>query len=312
MKQKPKFFDEKMIGELFVPRTEKVKEDAQKINVSSSALDKPGSKNAIVLIDCQVDFCLAPIGNLYVNGAEQDMLRICEFIFSNLEKITTIYPTLDTHLVYQIFYGYWWNDEDGKHLAPYTLVTSKDINSGKYKPVINPIWSLDYVKALETQSNKPLMIWPEHTMLGTVGHALVPSLYEVCYYHAAVRKSQISFRIKGDLPESEMYGVFSPEVKIPKNPRGGINTEFLNILGKYDKIAVLGEAASHCVLESLRQLVDFFKSQPEVLKKIYIVEDCMSCVKHPTIDFKAITDAQFKEFKKQNLNIVKSTDNIFG
>jgi nicotinamidase-related amidase len=108
-----------------------------------------------------------------------------------------------------------------------------------------------------------------------------------------------------------MYGVFSPEVKVPKNPRGGINTIFLNLLGKYDKLLVFGEAKSHCVLESLRQLTEFFKDQPEVLNKMYIMEDCMSSVKHPSIDFEAIAKDSFAKFKKQGLNIVKSTDKIF-
>jgi len=309
---KPLFFDEKKIGQLYVPAIAKVKEEATRINVKPSVKDKPGERVALLAIDCQIDFCLAPpIGNLYVDGAEMDMYRIISFILNNMEKVTTIYPTLDTHLVFQIFYGYWWIDENGKHPDPYTAISSSDIEKGKYKPVIDPIWSLEYVKNLEKQSNKPLMIWPEHTMLGTPGHAIVPALYEIFYFHAAARRSQISFQIKGDIPETEMYGVFSPEVKVPKNPRGGINTGFLNILGKYDKLVVVGQAKSHCVLESLIQLVLFFKDQPEVLNKIFIFEDCMSSVKHPTIDFESIAKDAFEKFKKQGLNIVKSTDNIF-
>jgi len=306
---KPSFFDEKKIGQLYVPAIEKVKEEATRINVKPSVKDKPGERVALLAIDCQVDFCLAPpIGNLYVDGAEIDTFRIINFILNNMEKVTTIYPTLDTHLVFQIFYGYWWIDENGKHPAPYTAISSNDIEKGTYKPVIDPIWSLEYVKNLEKQSNKPLMIWPEHTMLGTPGHAIVPSLYEIFYFHAAARRSQISFQIKGDIPETEMYGVFSPEVKVPKNPRGGINTGFLNILGKYDKLIVVGQALSHCVLESLIQLSSFFKDQPEVLNKIFIFEDCMSPVKHPTIDFKTLSQIEFDKFKKSGMNIIKSTD----
>jgi nicotinamidase-related amidase len=308
---RPAFYDEKNIGKLYVPNITKVKEEAARVTAKPSFKDKPGEKVAALLIDCQVDFCLAPpIGNLYVDGAENDISRVIDFILDNTEKITTIYPTLDTHLVFQIFYGYWWIDENGKHPDPYTAITGDDLDKGKWKPVIDPIWSIDYVKNLEKQANKPLMIWPEHTMLGTPGHALVPALYEVCYYHAAVRKSQISFQIKGDVPETEMYGVFSPEVKVPKNPRGGINTGFLNILGKYDKLLVMGQAKSHCVLESLRQLAEFFKDHPEILNKIFIFEDCMSSVKHPAIDFEAIAKAEFGKFKKAGLNIVKSTDKV--
>ena len=307
----PSFFEQTKIGQLYVPDIKKVKQEALKLSLKPAVKDKPGEKVAALFIDFQIDFCLAPpIGNLYVNDAELDVFRTIEYVLNNMEKITTIYPTLDTHLVFQIFYGYWWIDEQGNHPDPYTSITSKDIDDGKYKPTIDPIWSIDYVKNLEKQSNKPLMIWPEHTMLGTPGHALVPALYEICYYHAISRKSQISFQIKGDIPETEMYGVFSPEVKVPKNPRGGINTAFLNILSKYDKILIMGMAKSHCVLESIIQLTNFFEKQPEVLEKIFIFEDCMSSVKHPTIDFEAITKAEFSKFKKKGLNIVTTNDKI--
>jgi len=309
MAPRPSFFDEKKIGQLFVPNIQAVKAEAARNPIMPSAMDKPGQRVALLLIDCQIDFCLPPpIGQLYVDNSEIDMFRIIDLIINNMNKITTIYPTLDTHMVFQIFYGYWWVDENGKNPAPYTVITSTDIEAGKFKPVIDPIWSLDYVKTLEKQANKPLMIWPEHTMLGTPGHALVPSLYEICYYHAAVRRSQISFQLKGDVPETEMFGIFRPEVLVPKNPRGGINTAFLNLMGRYDRLLVAGQAKSHCVLESLLQLYLFFKDQPEVLKKIWILKDCMSSVKHPTIDFEAIANAEFAKFEKAGLNIVNSTD----
>ncbi|MDD5649358.1 MAG: hypothetical protein PHF86_02925 [Candidatus Nanoarchaeia archaeon] len=309
---RPSFFDEKRVNELYVPDITRVKEEAARMTPMPAAMDKPGNKNALLLIDCQVDFCLpSPIGQLYVDNAENDIIRIIDFIANNMANITTVYPTLDTHLVFQIFYGYWWTDEKENHPAPYTQITADDVEKGVYKPVIDPVWSLEYVKSLKKQTNQPLMIWPEHTMLGTPGHALVPALYEMCYFHGAVRRSQISFQMKGDVPETEMFGIFRPEVLVPKNPRGGINTAFLNLMGKYDKLLVAGQSKSHCVLESLRQLANFFAGQTEILKKFYILTDCMSSVKHPAVDFDAIAEKEFKTFEKAGFNLVKSTDTIF-
>lgn len=306
---RPSFFDEKKIGQLYVPNITAVKEEVARGTAIPSSMDKPGQRTALLLIDCQVDFCLPPpIGQLYVDNSELDMFRIIDLILNNMPRITTIYPTLDTHIVFQIFYGYWWVDDKGNHPLPFTVITSADVNNGKYKPVIDPVWSLEYVKTLEKQTNQPLMIWPEHAMLGTPGHALVPALYEICYYHAALRRSQISFQLKGDVPETEMFGIFRPEVLVPRNPRGGINTAFLNLMGKYDRLLVGGQAKSHCVLESLRQLVEFFKDQQEVLQKIVIMKDCMSSVKHPDVDFEAIANAEFAKFEKAGLQIIDSTE----
>ena len=78
---RPPFFDEKKLGQLYVPDVTRVKEEAARLNLKPSVKDKPGEKVATLLIDCQVDFCLAPpIGNLYVNEAELDVLRIIDFI----------------------------------------------------------------------------------------------------------------------------------------------------------------------------------------------------------------------------------------
>ncbi|MBN2532424.1 MAG: cysteine hydrolase family protein [Spirochaetales bacterium] len=305
----PKFYNDKKIDEIYLPRFGEIKEEAYKLDIKPSAKDKAGEKTAALLIDFQIDFC-NKAGSLYVPEAEIDISNSIQFILKNFEKITTVYPTLDTHIAFQIFYGLWWLDENNHHPAPFTIITKDDVEKGKYKPVVKPVWSLDYIKNLEDNANKPLCIWPEHTMLGTPGHALVPALYEICYFHSITRKSQTSFQVKGDIPETEMYGVFSPEVKVPQSSKGGINTNLLKILGTHDKIVVMGEAKSHCVLESIRQLVDFFQDQPETLSRIYILEDCMSSVQHPDIDFEAIANKEFDTFRKKGLHIVKSTDDI--
>mgnify|MGYP003564895469 CR=1 FL=1 len=307
----PGFYDDKKIDELYLPRFGDIKKEAFQLDVKPSSKDKAGEKNAALLIDFQVDFCQTT-GSLYVPDAGIDISNSIQFILNNFEQITTIYPTLDTHIAFQIFYGLWWLDRDNHHPDPFTIITQGDVESGKYKPVVKPVWSLDYIKNLNKNAHKPLCIWPEHTMLGTPGHALVPALFEICYFHALARKSQTSFQVKGDIPETEMYGVFSPEVKVPQSSKGGINTNLLNILSTHDKILVMGEAKSHCVLESLRQLVDFFHDQPETLTKIYIFEDCMSSVQHPDIDFEAIAREEFEKFRKKGLHIVKSTDGILS
>jgi nicotinamidase/pyrazinamidase len=305
---KPKFYNEQKIEEIYIPRFEEIKKEAlANNNIKSSSKDN--EKVALLLIDFQIDFCNKQ-GGLYVDNSGLDIWKTINFILTNLEKITTIYPTLDSHLAYQIFYGSWWTDENNNHPAPFTIISKDEIEKGKYKPIINPIWSLDYINNLAIYTNKPLCIWPEHTMIGTIGHALVPALFEICYYHALTRKSQTSFQVKGDIPETEMYGIFSPEVKVPKSSRGGINTGFLKILDTHNKIIIAGEAKSHCVLESIKQLVDFFKDQPETLKKIFILEDCMSSVKHPTIDFEKIANEEFDKFRDKGISIVNSTDNI--
>ena len=63
---------------------------------------------------------------LYVQGAERDNARLCEFLYRNLGTITAIIPTLDSHRATQIFHPVWLIDEEGTAPDPYTLITAED------------------------------------------------------------------------------------------------------------------------------------------------------------------------------------------
>ena len=88
---------------------------------------------------------------------------------------------------------------------------------------------------------------------------------------------------------------------------GGKNKHFLDTLAAADAIIIAGEAESHCVLETVEDLVEEFSAQPETLQKIYFLSDCTSPVLHPDVDFHAIALERFAEFEKQGVNFIEST-----
>ena len=72
---------------------------------------------------------------------------------------------------------------------------------------------------------------------------------------------------------------------------------------------IAGEAKSHCVLESIQQILEYYENRPEITRKIYILEDCMS----PIPGFEDVTDSAFETFKrKYQVAIAKSTDKILN
>ncbi len=83
---------------------------------------------------------------------------------------------------------------------------------------------------------------------------------------------------------------------------------FLDTLEQADVIIVAGEAESHCVLESVEDIVEDFGDQPEALAKIYFLSDCTSPVMHPDIDFHALAVGRFQEFAARGLHFVASSD----
>ncbi len=305
MTQFPNFYDPSRIGTLFYPDVAAVATEAQAANLPAAVEDK--QKTHLVLIDMQIDFCHDQ-GSLNVPGAVGDIQRTIEFIYNNAERITNITCSLDSHLPHQVFHPAWWADADGNHPAPFTMITYEDIKNGVWRPLVAPVQSTNYVKTLEEQAKKTLTIWPYHVMIGGIGNALDPELWTAVIWHSLARKTQPTWLTKGSIPQTEHYSIIQPEVPVPSHPLGGKNKAFLDTLEDADILVIAGEAESHCVLETVEDLVEDFGSKPDALQKIYFLRDCTSPVQHPDVDFHAIALSRFAEFEKQGVNFIDSTD----
>jgi nicotinamidase-related amidase len=278
----------------------------------------------LVAVDVQNTFCI-PGYELYVHGAEDDNRRLCEFLYRNLGTITAIIPTLDTHRAMQIFHAAWLVDDEGRHPEPYTLVTTEDVESGRWR--INPpaVEStgieadyaqrqlLDYTQKLAEGGKYDLTIWPYHAMLGGIGHALVPAVEEAIFFHTIARYSQPAFQVKGDNPLTEHYSVLGPE--ITQGPGGetiaGKNDLLIQQLSLYDVIIVGGQAKSHCVAWTIADLLEGDDERERALApRTYLLEDCTSPVVVPGMDYTAEADAAFERFAAAGMHVVRSTEPI--
>lgn len=161
----------------------------------------------------------------------------------------------------------------------------------------------DYVEHLEKDGKKTLVVWSYHCIQGTTGCALENQFANMIYFHSVAKRYAFQPIVKGQDPLSEMYGIIKPEY----DTKGYINIKFLNKIEQYDKIFIGGEAKSHCVMESIKQILDHYETRPEVTKKIYILDDCMSIIP----GFEDATAQAFEEFKtKYHVNLANSTDGI--
>jgi nicotinamidase/pyrazinamidase len=274
------------------------------------AADQDREKIALILVDYQHDF-IDPTGTLYVPGSQHDIARLLTWFYQHAHKITSIYASLDTHLPYQIFFSSWWkNPYTGAHPQPYTPITTEDIENERWVPILHPDWSLNYVRQLQKQARKDLMIWPFHTMEGTLGHMLAAPISEAIAWHSAARSTQPTYIAKGRTIRTEYYGIFGAEVPDPEDPESNLNTPLLNTMLTYDRIYIAGEAKSHCVLETERQLVTHFARQPELLRKLHFLRDCTSSVQHPDIDFDALTDRELAEMEHRGVQMTLSSAEI--
>lgn len=316
----PKFFDTKKIPEIYLERSAQVAQEAEefreKYKIAPAARDK--FRIAAFGIDCQIGFC-TPGASLFVPGAVEDTERTVKWIYKNVDKITGLHFSMDTHRIFQIFHPAWWIDGKGWHPAPLTAISSEDIKSGKWVPIAHPAECLEYTKRLETSGKYTLTIWPYHTLLGGVSHALVPALMEAAIFHAIARNHQTHFETKGTHAMTENYSVLSPEVQeLGGRAVGGFNAPFFKLLMEYDRVYVFGQAKSHCVLSTLNDVRDRIQTtDPALADKIWILEDAMSPVPAPPIDplppglnFPRIAAEAIETFKKAGMHVVKTTEEI--
>lgn len=267
-------------------------------------------KIAVVLVDYQHDF-VDPTGTLFVPGAQEDLVRFLHWFYTNAHRITTIYVSLDTHLPLHIFFSAWWhNPSTGEHPQPFTPISVVDLDEGRWEPLREPEWSLHYVRLLSKQAKKDLMIWPHHTMQGTQGHMLVAPLSEALAWHSAARQTQPIYIVKGLTSRTEYYGSFGAEVPDPHDPSSNLNTALMDAVMQHERIYIAGEAKSHCVLETERQLVGHMSNQPALLQRLYLLTDCTSSVQHPTLDFDALAEEELARMHALGVRLVRSTQGI--
>src|SRR5579885_2371312 len=265
---------------------------------------------AVVLVDYQHDF-VDPTGTLAVPGAQADVARFLSWFYASAPKITSIYASLDTHLPFQIFYSAWWQDpRTGEHPQPFTPITAEDIKQKRWIPVLEPEWSVHYVRQLAEQARKDLMIWPYHTMEGTQGRMLVAPISEAIAWHSAARATQPTYITKGLTPRTEFYGIFGAEVPDPADPTSALNTTLLDVVMRHDRVYIAGEARSHCVLETERQLIGHLSDRPELIKRLHFLTDCTSSVQHPAIDFDALAEQELALMQQQGAQLVSSRETL--
>lgn len=316
----PGFYDRERVKDLYLERAALVADAAvsyaKQHKVAPAASDK--FRIAAFGIDCQVGFA-TPGASLFVPGAVEDMQRATEWIYRNLDVITGLHFSLDTHRVFQIFHPAWWTDEKGAHPQAFSSIRYDDVRAGKWKPIAHPKECLEYVRKLEASGKYVLTVWPYHTLLGGLSHAMVPALMEASIFHGVARINQTHFETKGTHAMTENYSVLSPEVReLGGQPVGAFNAPFFKVLMEYDRIYVFGEAKSHCVLSTIADLKSEIQAtDPSLMDKVWILEDAMSPVPPPPVsplppelDFPKIAEAGIAEFKKAGMHVVKTTDTI--
>ncbi len=234
----------------------------------------PDKKITLLIIDSQYDFC-APQGTLYVPGAEEDIERLVALIDRTTALIGHIIATLDTHQVLDIAHPGFWENAAGQSPAPFTAISSTDVERGTWVPRFEADYARQYVHKLEEQGEFQHFIWPEHCLTGTRGAALIDTLARALREWSYHSQRNYQTVVKGEHPLAEHFGVFRAQIPVPGSPKTELNQSLLDQLSQNDEIWIAGEARSHCVATSLRQILRY---APKLIPQLVMLTDCMSDV----------------------------------
>jgi nicotinamidase-related amidase len=260
----------------------------------------------LLLIDCQNDFAsdnAAYKGSLFVPGADKDMERTAYFINKNGSKIDGINLTMDTHTANQIFHSNFWISPQFEHPKPYTVISVEDVKNGVWQAE-NPNYherAFKYVKALARKGRYPLIIWPYHTLEGSVGQALVPCISEAVTEWEIEQLDHAKFFYKGDCIFTERYGALESEVPAPEED-DTLRADLLKICRRCTTLIIAGEALSHCLRASCEQLIDNLGEK--FIKKMVLLKDCCSNV--PT--FEKQGNDFIKDMLERGMKVVTSLE----
>jgi nicotinamidase-related amidase len=309
-------------------RAQDAREWAVRHGIRPAAGDTP--RIGLLIVDAQNTFCI-PDFELYVGGrsgtgAVDDSRRLCTFLYRNLHRITRVIPTLDTHQAMQIFHAIYLVDGDGRHPDPFTLISVADIEQSRWQ--FNPEVArglgldldygqqhlLNYTRRLQASGKYDLTVWPYHSILGGIGHALVSAIEEAVFFHSIARYSQPDFHVKGNNPLTEHYSVLGPEVTLGPDGQAiaGKDQGLVEALLGFDAVIIAGQAKSHCVAWTIDDLLQGVLERDRALaSKVYLLEDCTTPVVIPDIvDYTSAADAAFRRFAAAGMHVVHSVDPI--
>lgn len=268
-------------------------------DIYSKKLDLKNKNNniALLIVNLQRDFIDPKKGAFHIKGAVKDAKRIINFIYSNLEDISRIYVTIDTHYYDSIFHPYMWKKPNGEDADPFTEVTLEKIHKHEIIPLYKKE-QISYVKKLKETNGRNLMIWPYYCIHGTDGWLIEKQLNNMLLFYERLKETNIHKIIKGIERFSEMYGAVKPEVITPE-------TRFFDMawvyeLKNYKKIYICGESKDFGVYDTVLQICDIYSSDKNTTKKINVMMNCCSSF----YDFKEINKKYQKLQKEYNINII--------
>ena len=249
----------------------------------------------LVVIDPQNSFCkvvdpaqqqVIHEGELCVPGAWDDMSRLGVLVDRVGAKIEDIFATMDNHHDLHIAHPCWLKAKGtGAPPPPFTCMSENNGvitgSDGVTYEVFNPAydaWTVQYLRSLATGGRYPHVIWPPHCLIGSKGATIVEPVFESFLAWERKYHAFVNYTAKGSNYRVEHFSAVRAEVADPEDiTNTGLNSEFIKLVSEGDIILLAGEALSHCLANTVRDIANTF-AQDEFIRKCVLLTDCSSNV----------------------------------
>jgi nicotinamidase/pyrazinamidase len=292
------------------------------------------SITTLLLIDVQKDF--HPGGSLAIPTADEDAGRIAALIRNDPEKIDRIVATMDSHQKLHIANPSFWvpgerNSGEKERPDPFTIISAEDLVNDVWRPrsdlklpkdmstVLDPTifpeiekvqdedgnfsiskYCIEYARRLEERGRFQICVWPEHCLIGSSGHGIVAIVLDAVHEWTEKTGRTVEWIMKGQNLLTEMYSVLEAEVSV--STETAFNKNLQASLLQSDRLIVCGQAMSHCVNYTVRDIVNHWPESER--SKIELLTDCASAVP----GFEAAAQSFQDEMKEAGVRLCKSSD----
>lgn len=290
------------------------------------------TKIHLMIVDPQNDFCIADDGHgnkgaLVVPGADQDMARLAKMVRRLGPKLDDIHVTMDSHQTVGIERPRWWKrasdggepapftclgvHPDGRRIVKFDFTASGPVATEEEYVTYVPSYlhkggptgkgSFGYLQALAAKQRYPHIVWTEHCKVGSWGWGVVPELHSALCWWERDQFARVNYVVKGNNPWTEHFSGVQAEVPDPADPATQVNTRLVQTLEDADVVLVAGEALSHCVASTGRDVASAF-SNPKYAEKLVLLRDCTSNVS----GFDFLGDAFLNDLTSKGMRIENS------
>ena len=277
------------------------------------------SSTRLLIIDPQNDFCdlpglllpgpqqggtMAPLPALPVPGADADMRRLADLIERIGAGLAGIEVSLDSHHPLHIPHPGFWRYDPDQPPPPFTVIAHDAPPPGRWRtrdPAVQQR-SLDYVRRLKEQGRYALVVWPEHCLIGHWGHNLHAAVAESLDRWSRAQGKTVDYLFKGSNPFTEHYSALRAEVPDPADPATLPSPGLLARLASAERVLVAGEALSHCVASTVRDLADALG--PAWVKRLVLLSDASS----PVAGFESLGQSFVDDMRSRGARFARCAD----